>query len=39
MAIPFFGPFVSWSPPVIVAAVTKPEALLPALLDHGRSAG
>lgn len=35
MAIPFFGPFVSWSPPVIVAAVTKPEALIPALLIMG----
>ncbi len=35
MAIPFFGPFVAWSPPVIVAAVTKPEVLLPALLIMG----
>lgn len=35
MAIPFFGPFVSWSPPVIVAAVTKPDALVPALLIMG----
>ena len=35
MAIPFFGPFVSWSPPVIVAAVTKPEVLVPALLVMG----
>jgi predicted PurR-regulated permease PerM len=35
MAIPFFGPFVSWSPPVIVAAVTRPEVLLPALLIMG----
>ena len=35
MAIPFFGPFVSWSPPVIVAAVTQPEALVPALLIMG----
>jgi predicted PurR-regulated permease PerM len=31
MAIPFFGPFVSWSPPVIVAAVTQPDVLLPTL--------
>jgi predicted PurR-regulated permease PerM len=31
MAIPFFGPFVAWSPPVIVAAVTQPDALLPTL--------
>jgi predicted PurR-regulated permease PerM len=35
MAIPFFGPFVSWSPPVIVAAVTQPEALIPAILIMG----
>jgi predicted PurR-regulated permease PerM len=28
-AIPFFGPFVSWAPPVIVALLFKPEALLP----------
>ena len=26
MAIPFFGPFVSWAPPVIVALLVKPEA-------------
>jgi predicted PurR-regulated permease PerM len=32
MAIPFFGPFVSWSPPVIVAAVTKPDVLVWTLL-------
>ena len=25
MAIPFFGPFVSWAPPVIVALVLQPE--------------
>jgi predicted PurR-regulated permease PerM len=35
MAIPFFGPFVAWAPPVIVAAVTKPDALLPALAIMG----
>ena len=35
MAIPFFGPFVSWSPPVIVAAVTQPDALVPTLLIMG----
>ncbi len=35
MAIPFFGPFVSWSPPVIVAAVTQPGALLPAIAIMG----
>jgi predicted PurR-regulated permease PerM len=31
-AIPFFGPFVSWAPPVIVALVLQPTALLPTLL-------
>ena len=35
MAIPFFGPFVAWAPPVIVAAVTKPDALLPTLAIMG----
>ena len=35
MAIPFFGPFVAWSPPVIVAAVTQPDALLPAIAIMG----
>lgn len=35
MAIPFFGPFVAWSPPVIVAAVTQPDALIPAILIMG----
>jgi predicted PurR-regulated permease PerM len=28
MAIPFFGPFVAWIPPVLVAVVSKPDALL-----------
>jgi predicted PurR-regulated permease PerM len=32
MGIPFFGPFVSWTPPVIVALVFVPSALLPATL-------
>src|SRR5262249_4263163 len=27
MAIPFFGPFVAWVPPVLVAMLFKPEAL------------
>ncbi len=31
MAIPFFGPFVSWTPPVIVAVFTNPGLILPAL--------
>jgi hypothetical protein len=34
-AIPFFGPFVSWAPPVLVAIFFKPEAALPALLIMG----
>ena len=29
MAIPFFGPFVAWAPPVLVAMFTKSDALLP----------
>jgi predicted PurR-regulated permease PerM len=32
MAIPFFGPFVSWTPPVIVALVFQPAAAIPALV-------
>jgi predicted PurR-regulated permease PerM len=28
MAIPFFGPFVAWIPPVLVAVVSKPDAIL-----------
>lgn len=31
-AIPFFGPFISWIPPVAVAIFFKPEAVLPALV-------
>jgi predicted PurR-regulated permease PerM len=31
-AIPFFGPFISWVPPVLVAVVFKPEAALPTLI-------
>jgi len=34
-AVPFFGPFVSWAPPVVVALVLQPSALLPALLLMG----
>lgn len=26
MAIPFFGPFLAWAPPVLVALIAKPEA-------------
>ena len=33
--IPFFGPFVSWTPPVIVALVLKPDAVVPAILMMG----
>ena len=31
-AIPFFGPFVSWAPPVLVAVFFKPDAALPVFL-------
>jgi predicted PurR-regulated permease PerM len=31
MAVPFFGPFVAWAPPVIVALFFLPDALLPTL--------
>jgi predicted PurR-regulated permease PerM len=34
-ALPFFGAFVSWAPPVVVAALTKPEALVPTLIIMG----
>jgi predicted PurR-regulated permease PerM len=34
-AVPFFGPFVSWAPPVIVALVLKPDAVLPTLALMG----
>jgi predicted PurR-regulated permease PerM len=32
MAIPFFGPFVSWLPPVLVAIVLKPDVVIPTLV-------
>jgi predicted PurR-regulated permease PerM len=35
MAIPFFGPFLAWAPPVLVAIVTKPDALLPVVALMG----
>ena len=35
MAIPFFGPFVSWAPPVLVAVLLKPDATLPAVAAMG----
>jgi predicted PurR-regulated permease PerM len=31
-AIPFFGPFISWLPPVLVAILVKPDAVLPVLI-------
>ena len=34
-AIPFFGPFVSWAPPVVVAILTKPDVALPVLIVMG----
>ena len=33
--IPFFGPFISWAPPVIVALVLQPQSALPALVLMG----
>ncbi len=35
MAIPFFGPFVAWVPPVLVAFVSLPNATLMALAGMG----
>jgi predicted PurR-regulated permease PerM len=35
MAIPFFGPFLAWAPPLISAIIFKPDALLPAALIMG----
>src|SRR5262249_20146586 len=35
--IPFFGPFVSWSPPVIAAVLFAPAVALPALVIMGLS--
>jgi len=34
-AIPFFGPFLSWAPPVIIALLLQPSALLPTVLLMG----
>jgi predicted PurR-regulated permease PerM len=34
-AIPFFGPFLSWAPPVVVALVLQPSAVVPALVLMG----
>jgi len=35
MAIPFFGPFVAWAPPVIVAVLTPGEHALPTAILMG----
>jgi len=35
MAIPFFGPFVAWAPPVIVALLLAPNATVPSLILMG----
>jgi predicted PurR-regulated permease PerM len=32
MAIPFYGPYVSWAPVVLVALFAKPDALLPSIV-------
>ena len=32
MAVPFFGPFVAWAPPVLVAVFFVPDATVPALI-------
>jgi predicted PurR-regulated permease PerM len=29
--IPFFGPFVSWIPPVLIAVLYQPDAIVPAI--------
>jgi predicted PurR-regulated permease PerM len=33
--IPFFGPFVSWAPPVVAAILTQPDALIPIAVIMG----
>lgn len=35
MAIPFFGPFVAWAPPVVVALLATPDSTVPSLLLMG----
>jgi predicted PurR-regulated permease PerM len=35
MAIPFFGPFAAWAPPVLVAVFLVPDATVPALIAMG----
>ena len=33
--IPFFGPLISWAPPIVIALLTKPDAVIPTLLLVG----
>ena len=33
--IPFFGPFVSWAPPVVAAILTQPDAVIPIAIVMG----
>jgi predicted PurR-regulated permease PerM len=35
MAIPFFGPFIAWVPPVLAAILFRSEVTLPALIAMG----
>jgi predicted PurR-regulated permease PerM len=35
MAIPFFGPFLAWAPPVVIALLFQPPAVLPTILSMG----
>jgi predicted PurR-regulated permease PerM len=35
MAIPFFGPFVAWAPPVVVALLAVPDATIASLVLMG----
>jgi predicted PurR-regulated permease PerM len=35
MAIPFFGPFIAWAPPVVVALLAVPGATVPSLVLMG----
>jgi predicted PurR-regulated permease PerM len=33
--IPFFGPLISWAPPIVIALLTKSDAVIPTLLLVG----
>ncbi len=35
MAIPFFGPFIAWAPPVLAAIASQQEAIIPVLVVVG----